>query len=44
MEHEVRAPSDGIVTEVHVAAGEQVDAGRLLVVDRRARRNGDGAT
>ena len=37
MEHEVRAPADGTVTEVHVAAGEQVEAGRLLVViDGRA--------
>ena len=32
MEHEVQAPADGTVTEVHVAAGEQVEAGRLLVV------------
>jgi biotin carboxyl carrier protein len=32
MEHEVRSPAGGTVTEVHVVAGEQVDAGRLLVV------------
>ena len=32
MEHEVKASADGTVTEVHVTAGEQVEAGRLLVV------------
>jgi acetyl/propionyl-CoA carboxylase alpha subunit len=32
MEHEVRAVAGGTVSEVHVAAGEQVEAGRLLVV------------
>ncbi|MHB8438724.1 MAG: biotin/lipoyl-containing protein [Acidimicrobiales bacterium] len=32
MEHEVHAPAAGIVREVHVEAGEQVEAGRLLVV------------
>ena len=32
MEHEVRAAVGGTVTEIHVAAGEQVQAGRLLVV------------
>jgi propionyl-CoA carboxylase alpha chain len=32
MEHAVRASAAGTVTEVHVAAGEQVDAGALLAV------------
>jgi propionyl-CoA carboxylase alpha chain len=32
MEHEVHAHGGGTVTEVHVEAGEQVEAGRLLVV------------
>jgi propionyl-CoA carboxylase alpha chain len=32
MEHVVRAPADGVVEEVHVEAGQQVDAGALLVV------------
>jgi propionyl-CoA carboxylase alpha chain len=32
MEHEVRAPAGGTVAEVHVAPGDQVEAGRLLVV------------
>jgi biotin carboxyl carrier protein len=32
MEHEVKATTGGIVAEVHVSAGEQVESGRLLVV------------
>jgi acetyl-CoA carboxylase biotin carboxylase subunit len=32
MEHTVRAASTGIVREIHVAVGEQVDADRLLAV------------
>ena len=32
MEHPVRAPEDGVVTEVLVAPGEQVEAGTLLLV------------
>jgi len=32
MEHEVKATTGGTVSEVHVEAGEQVQAGRLLVV------------
>jgi geranyl-CoA carboxylase alpha subunit len=32
MEHQVRAPVAGTVTELHVAAGAQVDAGALLAV------------
>ena len=32
MEHEVRAPEDGVVREVPVEAGQQVDAGALLVI------------
>jgi propionyl-CoA carboxylase alpha chain len=32
MEHTVRAPFDGTVTEVRVALGEQVDTGAVLVV------------
>ena len=32
MEHEVRSPAAGRITEVHAAPGQQVEAGRLLVV------------
>jgi propionyl-CoA carboxylase alpha chain len=32
MEHAVRAPHDGTVREVHVTAGQQVDAGTVLAV------------
>jgi multidrug efflux pump subunit AcrA (membrane-fusion protein) len=32
MEHDVVAPHDGIVREVRVEAGQQVDAGDVLVV------------
>ena len=32
MEHEVKATTGGTVAEVHVATGEQVESGRLLVV------------
>ena len=32
MEHSVRAPSDGVVAQLHVAAGDQVDVDALLVV------------
>jgi propionyl-CoA carboxylase alpha chain len=32
MEHPMTAPEDGIVTEVHVAVGEQVESGALLLV------------
>jgi propionyl-CoA carboxylase alpha chain len=32
MEHEVRAPQDGVVQEIPVEPGQQVDAGALLVV------------
>jgi biotin carboxyl carrier protein len=32
MEHTVRAASTGIVREIHVAVGEQVEADRLLAV------------
>jgi propionyl-CoA carboxylase alpha chain len=32
MEHTVRAPEDGVVSALHVAAGEQVDADQLLAV------------
>jgi acetyl/propionyl-CoA carboxylase alpha subunit len=31
MEHSIRAPSDGTVSAVHCAAGDQVDRGRSLV-------------
>ena len=34
MENEVRAPRDGVVERVAVAAGETVDLGDLLVVLR----------
>ena len=32
MEHTVRAPHDGVVTEVLVAPGDQVETGAVLVV------------
>jgi len=32
MEHEIKASAAGTVTEIHVSAGEQVEAGRLLAV------------
>jgi biotin carboxyl carrier protein len=32
MEHPMRATEDGVVTEVLVAQGEQVEAGTLLLV------------
>ena len=32
MEHPMRAPEDGIVTEVRVSQGEQVESGTLLLV------------
>jgi acetyl-CoA carboxylase biotin carboxylase subunit len=32
MEHTVRAPEDGVVSALHVAAGDQVDADQLLAV------------
>ena len=32
MEHTVRAPFDGTVTDVRVGLGEQVDTGAVLVV------------
>lgn len=32
MEHTVRAPADGIVASIQVAAGEQVDSGQVLAV------------
>ena len=32
MEHAVRAPHAGLVTDVRAAAGQQVDAGAVLVV------------
>jgi propionyl-CoA carboxylase alpha chain len=32
MEHPVTSPVDGTVTEVAVAAGQQVDGGQVLVV------------
>ena len=32
MEHHMAAPADGVVAEVRVAAGDQVDNGALLLV------------
>jgi len=32
MEHTVSAPAEGAVTDVRVAAGQQVEAGTVLVV------------
>jgi propionyl-CoA carboxylase alpha chain len=32
MEHHVRAPADGVVAEVHVAKGQHVENGAVLLV------------
>jgi propionyl-CoA carboxylase alpha chain len=32
MEHSIRAPHDGVVAEVRVSVGEQVDTGAVLIV------------
>jgi propionyl-CoA carboxylase alpha chain len=32
MEHPIRAPQDGVVVEIRVAAGDQVENGALLLV------------
>ena len=32
MQHRITAPFDGFVTELHVAEGDQVDNGALLVM------------
>jgi propionyl-CoA carboxylase alpha chain len=32
MEHTVSSPSDGVVSDVRVEAGQQVDAGSVLAV------------
>jgi biotin carboxyl carrier protein len=37
MEHHITAPYDGVVAEVRVDDGEQVDNGALLLVIDRAR-------
>jgi len=31
MEHRITAPMDGIITALHVATGDQVENGQLLV-------------
>jgi len=31
MEHRITAPMDGIISELHVATGDQVENGQLLV-------------
>ncbi len=31
MEHKITAPLDGIVSDMHVSVGDQVDNGQLLV-------------
>jgi biotin carboxyl carrier protein len=38
MEHPMTAPDDGVVTELRVAAGDQVDNGALLLVVEAASR------
>jgi biotin carboxyl carrier protein len=32
MEHQIAAADDGVVSEVRVSPGQQVDAGQILVV------------
>ena len=32
MQHQINAPADGVVTELPVAAGQQVDVGAVLAV------------
>ena len=41
MEHEVRASHGGVVVSVAVAAGDQVDSGRLLVVVEEEKEEGE---
>ncbi|WP_028849319.1 acetyl/propionyl/methylcrotonyl-CoA carboxylase subunit alpha [Thermocrispum municipale] len=40
MEHQISAPHDGVVTELHVAPGEQVDVGTTLAVVAEAEQEG----
>jgi propionyl-CoA carboxylase alpha chain len=32
MQHRIDAPADGVVTEIGVSAGDQVEVGRVLAV------------
>ena len=47
MEHQIRAPADGLVAEVLVGPGDQVQAGDVLATvaeqDARARETASGA-
>jgi propionyl-CoA carboxylase alpha chain len=40
MEHHIKAPADGTVTEVRVAEGQHVDNGTLLLVIGTAEEGG----
>ena len=41
MEHAVHASAAGVVAEVNVGVGDQVETGRILVVVRHRRPDGD---
>jgi len=43
MEHQISAPGDGVVTELHVAPGEQVDVGTTLAVVQEDEQGGTDA-
>jgi biotin carboxyl carrier protein len=44
MENPVRAAEDGVVTEVRVAVGDQVESGAVLLVVENDQTAGEGGT
>jgi propionyl-CoA carboxylase alpha chain len=43
MEHTVAAPVDGVLAEIHVAQGDQVDTGQVLAVVDDSAEGADAA-
>jgi propionyl-CoA carboxylase alpha chain len=41
MEHTIKAPASGVVTELSVIAGQQVDVGTVLAVVEAAQAEGE---